>query len=442
MHVIDGAGIAWRIAATAFFVAANGFFVASEFALVKIRSERIRSLAKKGSARAKIVQHMLGRLDLYLSACQLGITISSLILGWLAEPAVATLLISAVEALGWGIDPDLLHMIALGIALTIVTVLHMTFGEQAPKIWAIHRAESTALAISLPLRAFAVVLGPLIWVINVMSNLILRAAGMKAGAVEEHAPDVMEIRGFLARSAEAGHITKRQQDFADNILEIVSREVRHILVPRSEVQSLSLDASFEENMRTVTSSGHSRFPLCRGGLDSVVGIVHAKAILAALADRPEADLQALALPATFVPDTQPLSRMIHELQQARSGCAVVVDEHGTTVGLAFLDDALEEIIGPIHDEFDEPIPRVHEEPSGALVLDGGLSLPEAAELLDIEEGDEDTIGGLVTSHMKKLPRIGDRTTIGGYTITVLGVSHHRITRLRFEASGPTSEEPA
>ncbi len=415
--------------------------MASEFALVKIRSERIHVLAKKGSARAKIVQGMLGRLDLYLSACQLGITISSLVLGWLAEPAVATLLISGVEALGWGIDPDLLHMIALALALTIVTVLHMTFGEQAPKIWSIHKAESTALAISLPLRVFALVLGPLIWVINVLSNLILRAAGMKAGAVEESAPDLMEIRGFLAMSAQAGHITKRQHDFADNILEIVSREVRHILVPRAEVQSLSLDASFDENMRIIASSGHSRFPLCREGLDSIVGIVHAKAILAALADRPDVDLEALVLPATFVPDTQPLSRMIHALQEARSGCAVVVDEHGTTVGLAFLDDALEEIIGPIHDEFDEPVPMVQEDPSGALVLDGGLSLPEARELLDLEEeGDEDTIGGLVTSYMKKIPRPGDTTAIGAYKVTVLGVRNHRITRLRFDPSETGEKE--
>jgi CBS domain containing-hemolysin-like protein len=202
------------------------------------------------------------------------------------------------------------------------------------------------------------------------------------------------------------------------------------------VVALSTKNAPEENLRLIRESGHSRFPLCTDDLDSVVGIVHAKRVLLTLLDGSVRDLKELVRPATFVPDTQPLSRLIHELQTARSGCAVVIDEYGTVIGMAFLDDALEEIVGPMYDEFDGPAERVEEVTEispGLWEVAGGLSLPDAESLLGLDNlGDEDTFGGYVTAELGKLPRSGETLDIGGYRVTVLDVRRRRVERLRVE----------
>lgn len=424
-------GIAWRLAATVVFVLLNGFFVAAEFSLVKVRPMKMAVLARNGSRSARVVQEMLGRLNLYLSACQLGITLASLILGWLAEPAVANLLIKAADAVALPVDQGIIHAVSLAIALTVVTVLHMTVGEQAPKIWSIHRAETMALRIAYPLWTFTLVFRPLIWLVNSFSNGLVRIAGLSPEGHAEAPPDAGEIKDLLSRSASAGHITNRQGEFARNVIGIARLEVRHILVPRVQVVSLSLDDPQEESLRRLRQSGHSRFPLCRGDLDSVIGIVHAKAVLTALVDGRELNLEALARKPVFIPETQKVSRMIHELQQAGSGCAVAVDEYGGVQGLAFLEDAIEEIVGPIRDEFDSVEEEYREISPGVLELDGGMDLPTACELLGMEEcGDEDTIGGYVTGHLGRLPVLGDRVELGPFMVEVIDVRNRRARTIR------------
>jgi CBS domain containing-hemolysin-like protein len=434
---------AWRLAVTLLFVLANGFFVAAEFALVKVRATRLKALADEGSGGARVARHIHGHLDHYLSACQLGITISSLILGWLAEPAVAELLLAAGSAAGLGIDPadPVLHGVALALALAVVTVLHMTLGEQAPKLWAIHRAEATALQVAYPLRVFAAIFRPLIAMINAISNVMLRAAGLSPGELED-AHSVDELRSILTSSAHAGHISGRQLELAGNVLGMMGLEVRHILVPRVDVSYLSLERSTEENLRTIRESGHSRLPLCRFGLDGVIGIVHARDVMAALLDEGEPDFERLARKPIFAPDTQPLSRLLLRMQRTRSHCTVVVDEHGTAVGLAFLEDVLEEIVGPIQDEFDGEARGVTES-ENAIEMPGSIPLPEAAELLDSPDlGDEsDTIGGYVVALLGRLPRSGDQLQIGVYRVTVTEVGRRRVTRLRFERAPGRTKSP-
>jgi CBS domain containing-hemolysin-like protein len=432
----------WRLAVTLLFVLLNGFFVAAEFALVKARPSRLQALAEAGSSRAAVATHIHAHLDRYLSACQLGITLASLILGWLAEPAVAQLLLLGASQLDLGLAPDdpILHGVALALALTVVTILHMTIGEQAPKIWAIHRAETTALQAALPLRVFETLFRPFIWVVNELSNWVLRLGGLSR-EISEGSHNVDELRSILASSAQAGHITGRQREFAENILGIMDLEVRHILVPRVDVIFLSLQSTQDENLRIILDSGHSRFPLCQVGLDTTIGIIHAKRVMSELArGRRTPDLKFLAQQTVFVSDTQPLSRLILTLQRARSHCAVVLDEHGTAIGLAFLEDALEEIVGPIEDEFDEEVPAVLEIKPGVFELSGGLSLPEAADVLDLDaeelgEG-SDTIGGHVVAEIGRLPRKGDSVAIGPYRAIVAEVVRRRIGRLRFEKTSP------
>ncbi len=435
-HSVDSVAIAWRLGAAFFFVALNAFFVASEFALVKVRPIRLETLAAEGSRPAKVARHLVEHLSLYLSACQVGVTVSSLAIGWLGEPAVSHLIAAAA---GWlGIDlvvgTPALSAFAVVLAFTVITAFHMILGEQVPKMWALEKVEVTSLAISRPLRLFASLCGPFIAFVNGSANFILESLGVPVRSEADSSHTADEISAILAASARAGHISESQREFAENILGIVEREVRHILVPRGEVVYLALDKPLEENLRIIRTTGHSRFPLCRHDLDDVVGLVHAKDVLARLIDGQEVDLEAVVRQVTYVPDTMPLSRLISLLQKLKSAAAVVVDEYGTTIGLAFLEDALEEIVGPIQDEFDEEPAELREVVSGVYLVNGGMSLPEAAERLGIAVDDDtsDTIGGHVVSLCGELPKVGTTLEIGPYVVTVLAVEHHRVTRLRFE----------
>jgi CBS domain containing-hemolysin-like protein len=311
----------------------------------------------------------------------------------------------------------------------------MTVGEQAPKIFAIHRSEMTTLRLVQPLRVFAALFRPAIFVVNALSNGLLRALGLSALEIDDaagHSAD--ELKRILSASAGSGEITRRQLELAQNVLDIIELEVRHIMVPRVDVVLLSLQNTPDENLLIVRESGHSRFPLCAVGLDTVIGLVHAKEVLLAVAAGEVPELRELARNPVYVPDTQSVSRLIFQLQRSGSHCSVVVDEHGTCVGLAFLEDALEEIVGPIFDEFDQAPPGVVRLGSGAIEMPGSLSLPEAAgvlELADLED-ESDTIGGYLVTRIGRLPRKGDRVEVGEWTATVESVLRRRIDRLRFE----------
>jgi len=439
---VQDTAVFWKLVATAVFVVINGFFVAAEFSLVKVRPSRIEAMAQQGDRRAAIVHRMMERLDLYLSACQLGITIASLVLGWLAEPAVARLLIILAERAGWQVhEGATLHYVAIGIALTVITILHMTVGEQAPKVWAIQRAESIALLIAYPLYWFATSLRPLIAFINALSNAMTRLAGLPASSEHEGSASIEELRAIMASSARAGHITSRQRSIGENVLALMRLEVRHIMLPRVDVAFLSMANTMDENRRILRETGHSRYPLGAPDLDQIRGVIHSRTLLSELLQHKQLRLEELALPMPTVPDTQPLSRFIVELQKSQTHAAAVVDEHGTVIGLAFLEDALEEIVGPIHDEFDEQQSEMAEISPGVYELAGSVPLPEAADFLGfpVDEDEADTIAGYVVSNLARMPKRGDQVRIGEYQATVLHVMRHRIARLRFDRQPETQD---
>lgn len=441
-----------KLVLTALFVFLNGFFVAAEFALVKTRGSRVEALAAKGDRRAIRLQKILSELDLYLSGCQLGITIASLVLGYLAEPAFATLIERAAVGMGLATEAQLatpelnpiLHYVAFGLALTIVTILHMVLGEQAPKIWAIHSGEKAAMRFAFPLWIFTMVLRPIIVVVNAMSNALLRLVGVQ-GTHGEHATDVRELKGIIAAAASAGNISGKQRVLAENILDLVDLEVRHVMVPRTDVQCLDIDDGLEENLERIGRMGHSRWPLCDPDLDHVLGMVLVRdlfeKVLPGAEGRADLDMRSLARTPLFVPDTQPLSRFIGESQKTGSQGALVIDEHGTVVGMVFLEDALEEIVGPLHDERDPIRHPVVEHGEGIFEMAGSVDLPEAVDLLDIENDDSvDTIGGLVTAKLGRMPRSNDELRIGAYQVKVIRVHRRRIERLRFEPIPPPTDE--
>jgi len=440
---LDGFGIAWRLGATLFLVFLNGFFVAAEFAFVKVRSTRIEALADEGSRRAESVQHILRNLDRYLSGCQLGITLASLGLGALGEPAVARLLVAGAEFAGWDLPEEPgggLRVVAFLLAFVVITTLHMTLGEQAPKMWALRRSEPMALDTAFALRGFTLVFGPFIAVINAISNSVLRMLGLPQTPGHEASHTAEEIRSVLSLSARTGEISERQYEITENVFRVTELEVRHIVVPRVDVQYISLEWPLEENLRIVRESGHSRFPLCERGLDSIRGFVHVKDVLEQLlTSGAPADLAALARPGLFVSETMPLPGFLIELQAKRAHCAAVVDEHGTVIGLVFREDALEEIVGPLGDEFDVQTQDFLRVRDGVYELSGRVSLPDVCDELELsldEDADEkaDTIGGYVIARLGRLPKAGDKVEVGPYQATVLEVIRRRVQRLRLEKS--------
>jgi CBS domain containing-hemolysin-like protein len=446
---LDWLGVAWRLGATLFFVLLNGFFVAAEFALVKARTARIEQLARDGSRSARVARHILAHLDRYLSACQLGITVASLALGALGEPAVSRLLLALIGAFGVAVAPGAvwLHVVSFSIAFVLITTLHMTLGEQAPKMWALRRPEAGAMRSALPLRIFTLCFGPFISAINAISNAILRLVGLPADAEFDASHSAEEIRSILSLSARHGHITQRAQELSENVLRMIDLEVRHIILPRVDADYLSLEWDFDECVRVVRATNHTRYPLCERGLDTIVGFVNARDVREAVLEGEKPDLRKLAREATLVTETMPLSDFLLELQRHRAHCAAVVDERGTVIGLAFREDALEEIVGPLGDEFDEDQPEFTEVAPGVYELSGRMSLPEVCDRLDFEldwEEDEeaDTIGGHVTARLGRLPRRGDRVEVGPYRASVLEVARRRVQRLRLERiePAPGSEE--
>ena len=434
---LDFFGVAWRLGATLFFALLNGFFVAAEFALVKVRESRIEQLSSEGRRSARFAQHILQHLDRYLSACQLGITLASLMLGALGEPAVSAVLLAALGTLGIAADPTAswLPVISIGIAFAIITTLHMTLGEQAPKMWALRRAEGIALSTAGPLVAFAWLFGPFIVVVNAISNALLRVIGLRADLGPVTSPTADEIRGILSLSARAGHISKHEHELTANVFRMIELEVRHVVVPRVDVEFITLEHTLEENLERIRTSRNSRLPVCELGLDTIIGFLHAKDVLDATLRGAKPDLRALVRPPLFVSDTMSLSDFLLELQRERQHCAVVLDEHGTAIGLAFREDALEEIVGPLGDEFHENAPEFVKLPGGGFELSGRMSIPEVEDRLDFElseseEESEETIGGHVTARLGRLPHKGDSVRVGPYVATVLDVARRRIARLR------------
>jgi CBS domain containing-hemolysin-like protein len=440
---IDLAGVAWRLGATLLLVLINAFFVAAEFAVVTVRRSRIVELEEQGRFSARMARQILDRPDQYLSACQLGITMASLVLGAIGEPAVATVVVDVLAWFGVVVTPGSsgVRWASLGIAFATITVFHMTLGEQAPKMWALRHAEATTLGISFLLRAFTVVFWPLIAFVNAISNAMLRMVGITPGPAHEVVPTRGELQRYLDLSTQAGHIPEQGRELVDNVLRAVDMQVRHIVVPRIGVVLLSLKSSAEANLNLMRKSRHSRYPLCEMELDSIVGFVHTRDIFARGDGTPtNEELRKLARPAMLVPDTCPLGELIGKLQASRSHVAVVIDEYGAALGLAFLEDALEEIVGPIADEFDDAESPVVELESGDFAVNGSMPLPAAVDRfgLAVTDPSGSTLGGYVTSLLGRMPQKGDEVRIGGYDVKVVSLVRGRaVGRLRLSKRPPT-----
>jgi CBS domain containing-hemolysin-like protein len=405
----------------------NGFFVAAEFALVKVRGTQLDARVSKGDRRARVARHMVSHLDAYLSATQLGITLASIGLGWIGEPAFSWLLRPLVEIVP-GASEALVHSVSITAAFVLISILHIVLGELSPKSLAIRKPEGTSLWVSLPLFGFYFLTYPAIWLLNHSANAFLKIFGIEPVTEGELGHDEEELRRLLA-SPDASQLSKHKRELLDNIFELSHRMARQIMVPRADVVYLSRDRSLEENLQVARESGHTRFPLCEGDLDHVVGLVHIKDLFRS---GPVEDLTAVMREMAFVPETLELDRLLRRMRTEHAHMAAVLDEYGGVSGIVTLENVIEEIVGQIQDEFDMEPPRIVQKGTDVFQVSGALLVEELEDELGVEFSDrnEDTVGGVVLSELGGSPSIGDRVELGPLEIEVRDVDLNRVKTVR------------
>lgn len=413
----------------------NGFFVAAEFALVKIRSSQLNTLIEEGHKTAGLVKRITHNLEAYLSACQLGITLASLGLGWIGEPFLAHMLEPAFVKMGVT-STAVIKSVSFAIAFSGITFLHIVLGEQAPKILAIRKPVPATLGISRPLALFYALFKPAIWFLNHASNALLRW-GFRIEPVSEHelAHSEEELRVILAESSKSEEVTPLGKEILINALDMRRRVVRDITTPRGDVTFLNTDESFEENLQTAQQSRHTRFPLCEGHLDDTIGLVHIKDLLT-LTRQPQPDLHTIKRELFPVPEMMPLEKLLTFFLSKHAHLALVVDEFGGTVGIVTLDNVLAELVGEIQDEFDVEEPELRRVAENEFVVEGSLGLYEINDLMELELESEDvsTIGGYVTHLIGHLPKQGEQTRIDDYLVTISKSDGRRVVELHFKKS--------
>jgi CBS domain containing-hemolysin-like protein len=411
-------------------VVLNGFFVAAEFALVRVRESRIVQLEQEGSARAGVVRAALRDLDAYLSVCQVGITMASLGLGWVGEPAVAHLIEPALEAIGVTSE-RVVTVVSVLVGFAIITYAHLVFGEQAPKYFSIQRAEGTALWISRPLKVFMVLLRPMVWLVNTSTNFVLRPWGIRLGEeMEAHSEE--ELRIMISSSAASGHLDPEEHDYINNVFDFGDTVAREVMVPRPDIEALRSDSPLPELVDAATFGRYTRYPVYKGDLDHVLGAVHIKDLLRAVRENSEDfDIREIVRDCLVVPENKPIEQILREFQQRKLQMAIVIDEWGSVEGLVTIEDILEEIVGEIQDEFDEGEAAIEEVGDGAYAVDGRIPITEVNEYfaLDLPHEDFDTIGGYVLGSLGRPPEPGDRVEAGGVTLHVKSVDGPRVSIL-------------
>jgi len=422
-----------KLAAIVALVFLNGFFVAAEFALVKIRMSQLEALAEDGDTRASKAQKVAGDLDAYLSACQLGITLASLGLGWVGEPFLAQMLQPIFFRFGIS-STALITSISFLLAFSIITFLHIVLGEQAPKILAIRKPVPATLIVSGPLRLFYLIFKPGIWFLNVSSNWVLkhllRTEPVKEGEIA-HSEE--ELRLILDQSEKSDEVSSIGRDILVNALDMRRRVVRDIMTPRGEVVYLDVEESFEVNVKKALESRHTRFPLCRGHLDNALGLIHIKELVPMMRD-PHPDLMRIRRDLIPVPEMMSLEKLLNLFLVRHAHLAIVVDEYGGTVGMVTMENVLEELVGDIQDEFDTEKAEFRKINDREFVVDGGLGLYELRDLADIEveNADVSTVGGYVTHLLGHLPKTGEQVPIEDYVVTVSQTDGRRVGQLHFK----------
>ncbi|MCM3630147.1 hemolysin family protein [Paenibacillus glycanilyticus] len=419
-----------QLALIVFLVFMNGLFVAAEFAMVKARGTRIGALAAEGHLRAKLASHMTSNLDAYLSACQLGITLASLGLGWIGEPAIKDLIEPWFLALGWG-NPVWIHSISFVIAFLFITILHIVLGELAPKTLAIRKAEAVTLLTATPLVIFHKLMYPFIWVLNGLANQLLKRFGIEPASEQHSAHTEQEIRILMQESHKSGLINNTELTLVDNIFEFAETNAREIMIPRTEMVCLYVHLSLEDNKTIALEEMHTRYPVCDNDKDNIIGFVHIKDLLKDTTHS-LTDIRQITRAITTVPDSMQISNLLILMQKKKAQIAILIDEYGGTSGLVTLEDIMEEIVGEIQDEFDEERAEIEKRDDTAYSISGMMLIEEVNSFfgVDIDCDNYDTIGGWMYSQIEIPPTNEQIIEYGGqFAFIIEETDHLRISRI-------------
>ncbi|MFZ9980566.1 MAG: hemolysin family protein [Cyclobacteriaceae bacterium] len=401
---------------TLFLVFLNGFFVAAEFAIVKVRSSQI---ALQSGISKKAAEAILENLDGFLAATQLGITLASLGLGWVGEDVVSSLILSLMDSMNLQLDPKLAHRIAFPVAFVVITIMHIVFGELAPKSLAIQYPTATTMKLALPLRFFYFFFRPVIFLLNGFANTILRLLGIRPVREQIHSEE--ELKLIIAESEEGGAIETSERELIQNVFDFDNRIVRQVMVPRLNVTGMSAGISMEEALRIVLKEGYSRYPLYENSLDEIIGIVHAKDIVATHVEKTGKTLREILRPAFYITENKGIDTLLREFQRKKVQMAVVISEFGGTMGIVTLEDILEELVGDIQDEHDQEQQVVTQLTENNYQIVARSPIHDINKLLDIpfpESEEYDTLAGLITNTKTDIKE-GDQFMIDGYQIRII-----------------------
>jgi CBS domain containing-hemolysin-like protein len=415
-------------------VAINGFFVAAEFALVRSRRGKIVQLAEEGESGAVAVVEQLDKIDESLSACQVGITMASIGIGFLGEPSLAALLEPVFGGLSHGVAVG----ISVAIAFTIVTALHISVGEQVPKMLAISRAERTARRVSRPLNWFRAVTAPAVYALSRLSNAIVRLFGVDPRDLEEH-HTAEDLKQIIDSSSQGGSLDPGEAGMLGGVFHLHEQEAREVMTPIPAVVTVDSSESVETALRRCVTSGHTRLVVIEDeNPDRVKGIVHNNRLARLyMNEGPEAEIEPVVRDALIVPETRPLDDLLHDLQVQRTSLSVVVDEYGRTVGIVTVEDILEEVVGEIEDETDPRAAALRQLTNGDWFVRGHVSLGDLADAgieLPVDTDAYNSVGGYVFGELGRLPKRGDAIQANGYTLRVESVRENRIEAVRISGS--------
>ncbi|MCD6018825.1 MAG: HlyC/CorC family transporter [Bacteroidetes bacterium] len=427
---------------TFLLVLLNGYFVAAEFALVKVRASQLDILIQKGSKRAEVTRTLLEKLDAYLSATQLGITLASLALGAVGEEAISHIVIRFFEKVNWQVSVATVHSLSLPIALTLLTFFHVTIGEQIPKMIGIKYSMDTALFIAWPLKIFYFVFSPFIWLLNKASNIILRTVGItKVGEDEVHTEE--ELRLILTESEEGGAIKPSENELIQNVFDFDDRLVKQIMVPQNRVSAIDVELGRNDMIKVVIDEGYSRLPIYLGDIDNVIGVVHSKDLLKAVIDNKFKSIRDIMRPAHFIPESMHVNNLLRDFQKLHIQMAIVTNEFGATAGVVTMEDIIEELVGEIQDEHDEEKPTVEKKSETEYIVNAHSSISDVNEALPMsfpESPKYETVSGLINFLWGRIAGVNEKKQYGGYEITILQRKKQTVESVKLRVLEPNKVE--
>ena len=411
-------------------ICANAFFVASEYSIVKIRRSKLEEMALLGNKRAALASKITEKIDSYLGAAQLGITLSSLALGWLGEPALA-MLIDPLFSPFVKENPFWLNVISFSLAFAIIALLHVVFGELVPKAVALQKTEGTVLNIARPLFLFYKLFSPFVFIFNALSTAVIKMFGLKPAKTSDLMHSEEEIKLIASASMKGGIIDKTESEIIKNAVDFSDKVARDIMIPRQDMECLYLDCPYEENAAIVKETGYTRYPVCDKDKDNIVGMVHLRDLIMSENKR---DIKGILRDILFVPENKSVSEVLHMMKKRKIHMTVVIDEYGGTSGLLSMEDILEEIVGDIQDEHDEN-EEVYEKrlSDGTFEFSGMALLDDAVEYMGLsllEEAAEDTVGGYVFALLARKPEVGDVVECAVCTFEILEIDGFRVKRVK------------